>query len=84
LIAGEKQAQLLKINIIVMIFNIVWNLILIPKYSFMWAGITTVLSQMLLCILTYYFANKLIKIRLPYLFMLCSIGISATIFLIFG
>jgi len=48
LIAVKKQSRLLKINLVVTIFNIVWNIILIPKYSFMWAGITTVLSQILL------------------------------------
>jgi O-antigen/teichoic acid export membrane protein len=70
LVAAENQSKLLKINIIVTIFNIVWNILLIPKYSFIWAGITTILSQILLCVLWYYYTNKLISIKLPWFFIL--------------
>lgn len=65
LIAAEKQSKLLQINIIITIFNIVWNIILIPKYSFMWAGIVTVVSQILLFSLWYFYTNKIVKIKLP-------------------
>jgi len=34
-IAAEKQSDLLKINIIITVFNVVGNIILIPKYSFL-------------------------------------------------
>jgi O-antigen/teichoic acid export membrane protein len=70
LVAAEKQSKLLRINIFVTIFNIVGNIILIPKYSFIWAGITTILSQILLCILGYYYTNKLVLIKLPIFFIL--------------
>jgi O-antigen/teichoic acid export membrane protein len=37
LVASDNQGKLLKINIIVTIFNIIGNMILIPKYSFIGA-----------------------------------------------
>lgn len=69
LVASHNQAKLLKINICVTIFNIVGNIILIPKYSFIWAGITTLLSQVLLLVLWYYFTKKLIIFSLPKMFI---------------
>jgi O-antigen/teichoic acid export membrane protein len=68
-VASEKQSKLLKINIIITIFNIIWNILLIPKYSFIWAWITTLLSQILLCIMWYYYTNKLVSIKLPWFFI---------------
>ena len=70
LVASENQSRLLKINIVVTIFNIVWNILLIPKYSFIWAWITTLLSQMLLTSLWYYYTRKLIKFHLPFVFVI--------------
>jgi O-antigen/teichoic acid export membrane protein len=70
LVAAEKQWKLLKINIFITIFNIVWNIIFIPKYSFIWAWITTILSQILLCVLWYYHINRLVCVKLPWFFIL--------------
>ncbi len=63
LISTEKQSRLLKINIIVTIINIVWNIIFIPKYSFVWAWVVTVFSQISLLILWYFYTRDLIKIN---------------------
>lgn len=73
LVASNNQNKLLKINIIVTLFNIIWNIILIPKYSFIWAWIITILSQILLMILWYFYTNKLIKIKLPFIFILINL-----------
>jgi len=81
LVASENQSRLLKINIIVTIFNIVWNIILIPKYSFIWAWIITLLSQILLTFMWYYYTRKLIKFHLPILFILKNIIIWIVVFL---
>ena len=70
LIAAEKQSKLLKINSIITIFNIVWNIILIPKYSFIWSWITTLISQILLFCFWFYYTNKLVKIRIPILYII--------------
>ncbi len=69
LIVLNKQKKLLKISIILTITNIIWNIILIPYFSFVWAAIVTVLTQILFLILIYKEANKHIKINLPYKFI---------------
>ncbi len=80
LVAAEKQSKLLKINIFITIFNIVWNILLIPKYSFMWAWITTLLSQVLLFIFWYYHTKKLINFKFPIFFIIRVILSSIIIF----
>ena len=76
LISTEKQSKLLKINIIVTVINIVWNLIFIPKYSFIWAWIVTVFSQVLLLFLWYFYTKDLVKINFPikYIFWILILG----------
>lgn len=69
LVAAENQSKLLKINIFITIFNIVWNIILIPKYSFIWSWITTLISQILLFIFWYYYTKKLIDFKFPMIFI---------------
>lgn len=64
-IAAERQSDLLKINLSITIFNIIWNILLIPKYSFLGAGIVTVFSQFLLLILAFFYSRKIIKFSLP-------------------
>lgn len=66
LIATKNQSKLLKINIVVTIVNIIWNIVLIPYLSFIWAGIVTLLSQILLMILGYYYTNKIIDFKIPW------------------
>jgi len=73
LVASNNQNKLLKINIFVTIFNIAGNIILIPIYSFVWAWIITLLSQILLMILWYFYTKKLIKFSLPLFFIIKNI-----------
>lgn len=68
-VASEKQEKLLKINIIVTIFNFIWNILLIPYFSFIWAWIVTLLSQILLFILWYFWTKNMIKFSIPYKFL---------------
>ncbi|MBF0913372.1 oligosaccharide flippase family protein [Candidatus Gracilibacteria bacterium] len=82
-VASENQNKLLKINIIVTIFNFVGNILLIPKYSFMGAGFVTLLSQILLFILGYFGTKKLVKFNFSYKFLLSNI-IFSTIIYFFG
>ncbi len=69
LISLDKQKKLLKISIILTIVNIIWNIILIPYFSFVWAAITTVITQIIFLFLVYFKSNKYIKITLPYKFI---------------
>ncbi len=54
LIASEKQWLLLKINIWITAINIVWNIILIPYYSFIGAAAVTLFSQAILMLVSAY------------------------------
>jgi O-antigen/teichoic acid export membrane protein len=64
-ITAEKQSELLKINIVVTVVNIIGNIILIPKYSFVWAWIASVLSQFLLMVLAYYYSRPILTFQIP-------------------
>lgn len=79
-IATEKQGKLLKINIYITLFNIIWNIILIPKYSFVGAGIITVLSQAILMILWYYYSKDIVRFKIPIFY---SLWVIATSFLVY-
>lgn len=69
LIATDNQKKLLKINIFITFFNIIGNVIIIPYFSFVWAWIITVISQLLLLILTSREFNKIYNVSLPFLYI---------------
>ncbi len=77
---AKKQSILLKINIFITLFNIIWNMILIPKYSFIWAGIITLISQILLFVISFYYSRKIIKFSFPKIFILKILLLSAVFF----
>lgn len=81
LISSNNESKLLKINIIVAIFNIIWNIIFIPKYSFMWSWIITVLSQILLFMLWYLETKNITKFIFPIKFILINILFSILIYM---
>jgi len=57
-IASKRQGILLYINGWITLFNIIWNIILIPYFSFIWAAIVTLISQILLMWVSYYVIKK--------------------------
>ena len=67
LIASEKQSLLVWINLWVTLVNIVWNLVLIPHYSFYWAAFVTLLSQIILMWITWYVVLRKIPVSLKIL-----------------
>ncbi len=69
LVATERQNRLLKISIILTLVNIIWNILLIPKFSFVWAWLVTVFTQILFLVLTYIYSRDVIKFKFPYKFM---------------
>ncbi len=81
LIAAKRQWELLKINLFVTIFNILGNIILIPQYSFLWAAIVTVLSQLLLMTLGYVTVKKYYKIPIDTMYYLKLLSVSLAVFL---
>jgi O-antigen/teichoic acid export membrane protein len=62
-IAGGKQLLILKYSFIAAIINIILNLIIIPKYSFIGASWTTVATQLFILTMTIYTAILVIKER---------------------
>jgi len=70
LIAFDKQKKLLKISIILTLVNILWNIILIPYLSFVWAAISTVITQIIFLILIYRESLNFIKIKFPIKFFI--------------
>lgn len=69
LIASHNQSKLLQINIVITLINIAWNLIFIPKYSFVWSGIVTVLSQVWMCLLWYNEVKNKVKFSFDIVFI---------------
>ena len=72
-IAAKKQSTLLKINIFVTLLNIIWNIILIPKYSFVWAWIITLISQIVLMIICYFWSKKILSFSIPWIYIIKAI-----------
>lgn len=56
----NRQDLILKILSICMLLNIVINLILIPKYSYVGASVATVIAELLSFILCYHFLSKFV------------------------
>ena len=84
LLATKNQSKLLWINIFVTFFNIIWNIILIPKYSFIWAWIITLFSQILLMMIWYVYTKKIINFKIPFLYIIKNIIFWTIIYLIFN
>lgn len=82
LISSNNEKKLLKINIIVALFNIVWNIIVIPKFSFMWAAVVTVCSQILLFVIAYLEVKKSIKIVFPIKYILINLFFAFIVYLV--
>lgn len=82
LIATNHQSKLLKINIVVTVFNIIWNIILIPIYSFIWAWIITLFSQILLMSLWYFYCRHIVQFKFPWQDMVKNILFWICIFFI--
>jgi O-antigen/teichoic acid export membrane protein len=61
LIAGNQQKKLMLILSVAAIFNVVFNLIFIGKYSYLGASIASVLTEMIVTAGTFYFVYKKIK-----------------------
>ncbi|MDD3066933.1 MAG: oligosaccharide flippase family protein [Candidatus Gracilibacteria bacterium] len=60
LLAGGKQVKLMYINAIAVVFNLVGNLMIIPLLGFRGAAITSIISQIFVCILGFIFLRQLL------------------------
>jgi O-antigen/teichoic acid export membrane protein len=64
LISVNKQSKLLYINAACVALNLIGNIIVIPRYGFMGAAFTSVLSEMFILICTYIAAKKALDFKL--------------------
>ena len=83
MIAKDMRKYLIWISIIVLAFNIITNIIFIPKYSYLAAASTTLASEILLLIFGYAVTSKQIPIRLDF-FRTAKLLFSAVFSIIFA
>ena len=89
-VTANKQMLHLKLAIVATILNIVLNLIVIPKYSYIGASATTVATEAFGLFVGAFFLNRLgyklnmTSIYLPPLFGLCTAGVVSIILINMG
>lgn len=74
LIANNEQKRLLKLNFYLTIFNIVLNIALIPKFSFIWSSVATLLSEIVMLSNTYIASRHIRKFDFMPKFTISSIS----------
>lgn len=79
-LAMGKQFKILLINAIGVTFNLVTNLIFIPKYGMIAAAVTTVASEGIVLMLNFSVVYKTIRFRPPGKTSLVVIGTAVTVF----
>ena len=88
MIALEKQKSLLWISAVGAVFNVVANLIFIPRYSYYAAAATTVLTETLVAILMaaaiYRFFHWLPSFKIVLKCLLASLAMVAVLWLLSG
>lgn len=67
--ASGRQITFLKGVLYGAIFNIVTNLFAVPKYSYYGAAVTTVLTEILVCIYMTYWFSRFNNLKLPFGFV---------------
>ena len=67
LVSMDKQSVLLGINAIGMIFNVITNIILIPKWGFTGAAITTIFSELIIFGCGFLAMKKYTQFKIPIL-----------------
>lgn len=66
MIARDMRKYLIWVSIIVLLFNLITNIIFIPKYSYIAAAYTTLISEMLLLVFGYIAAKKTIPLKIDF------------------
>ena len=62
-IAADKRSTFLKISLFIFCFNVLLNLLLIPRYSYYGAAFTTLLSEIVLLQIYISFAKKIVPLK---------------------
>ena len=83
IIGGDKQNRLILPYLFLAIFNIIINLILIPKYSYIGAAITTVATQILALGIPWVLTKKFFSIKISFRIALKAIISGFVMFFVF-
>lgn len=66
LIANDERKLFIRIAVFVLLFNFVFNLIFIPKYSFMGAAWGTFISEIVLFAINLYYTQKIVPFKIDF------------------
>jgi O-antigen/teichoic acid export membrane protein len=66
LVANDERKLLIKIAIFILSFNVIFNLILIPRYSYMGAAFVTLISELVLLGINLYYTERIISYRIDF------------------
>lgn len=83
-IASKSEKIMVWINLVVTVINIVWNFVLVPKYSFVGSWITTLISQIILFWLGFYFSRKIIKFDFDVSYIVKTLVLSVVMFFLWN
>jgi len=85
-IALGKQIKLIWPNLFFAVFNVTLNFLLIPKYSYIGAAVTTVLTEFLILIVTWQIVKRLVylKLSLKTIYKVLISGLFMTLIFVFG
>lgn len=67
LIAKDKKKLLITLSIFILLFNVTLNVILIPRYSYFGAAVTTLISEIVLVSASFVAARRVINIKLDFI-----------------
>lgn len=76
LIANDSRKTMVKISVFILLFNLIANLYFIPKYSFMGAAFTTLVSEIILVAIYFRYTRKLVGYCIDWKFIIKNILIS--------
>lgn len=69
LIANDSRKTMIGISVFILLFNLLANLYFIPKYSFMGAAFTTLVSEIVLVGIYFYYTKKLVSYSVDWKFI---------------
>lgn len=81
--SSNRHKTLTLINFTGVVVNVALNFILIPRLSYIGAGLSTIITEIILCLLLYMAVSKFLKIESLRIFLKLSPGYAAMILLVY-
>ena len=83
LVGGDKQNKLILPYLFITIFNVILNLILIPRYSYLGAATATIATQLIALFIPWWLTKKFFKTSLSLIIPAKAIAAGVVMFLVF-